>query len=38
MKSGSGCPDPRGPPSEERGWAMVEARIGAATGVETPGQ
>ena len=38
MKSGSGCPDPCGPPSEERGEAMVEMRTGAATGAETSGQ
>ena len=32
MKSGSGCPDPCGPPSEERGSAMVEGGSGAANG------
>ena len=26
MKPGSGCPDPCGPPSEERGAAIVEKR------------
>jgi hypothetical protein len=30
-KSGSGCPDPRGPPSEERGSAMIEGRGGRTT-------
>jgi hypothetical protein len=38
MKSGSGCPDPWGPPSEERGSAMVERRTGAATGAGTSGR
>jgi len=37
LKSGSGCPDPCGPPSEEGGATMVERMTGAATGVETSG-
>ena len=36
LKSGSGCPDPCGPPSEERGSAMVRTRRGAADGGRDP--
>ena len=37
LKSGSGCPDPYGPSSVERGSAMVRDVRGGETGVETSG-
>jgi hypothetical protein len=35
LKSGSGCPDPSGPPNRERGLAMARRVRGGATGGET---
>jgi len=38
LKSGSGCPDPYGPSSEERKSEMLRQNWVEETGVETSGQ
>jgi hypothetical protein len=36
LKSGSGCPDPRGPSNEESGCVMIKQNAGRQDGAKSP--